>query len=42
MLLKIAEQRERIDPSSFVKHVRWVPDRPASRALGPDRADGAP
>jgi UDP-sulfoquinovose synthase len=28
MLLKISEQRERIDSSSFVKHVRWVPDRP--------------
>jgi UDP-sulfoquinovose synthase len=27
MLLKIAGERDRIDPSSFVKHVRWVPDR---------------
>jgi UDP-sulfoquinovose synthase len=27
MLLKIAGERQRIDSSSFVKHVRWVPDR---------------
>jgi UDP-sulfoquinovose synthase len=28
MLLKIAGERDRIDSSSFVKHVQWVPDRP--------------
>src|SRR5204862_6325096 len=36
MLLKIAEERERIDRSVFVQHVRWVPK--ALEAVGPGRA----
>ena len=26
MLVKIADQRDRIDPTTFVQNVRWVPD----------------
>ena len=40
MLLKIADERDRIDPGTFVQHVRWVPDARASRGpllIGPDR-----
>lgn len=28
MLLRIADERDRIDQASFVKHVRWVPEGP--------------
>jgi UDP-sulfoquinovose synthase len=27
MLLRIAEQRDRIDPAILVQNVRWVPER---------------
>ena len=29
MLIKIRERRDAIDPGAFVKHVRWVPERPS-------------
>ena len=34
MLLRIADQRDRIDPTTLVQNVRWVPEAAVEAAAG--------